>query len=147
MKRAGMTMRNRKSIRAQFVQLRRSPEIFVAVCFLLIGCDSESREVNRYYSMTTVDIGGRYWLVENGKFIHGTGVVDGSIVFIGWNDGLVWVLRKWSRGGVVDGWMVASPGKVSGPYRVDTLAIVLRNQGYFGKVWSVPAATAWSMVE
>jgi hypothetical protein len=100
----------------------RSPLILAAAaCAVLVsGCfwfGNEDRRILGSYRLEQWEDGATYYLVKRGAADSGGGVIEGTVIEIGWNDRYILVNRHANARSDSDGWMYidSESGKLVGP--------------------------------
>jgi hypothetical protein len=98
------------------------PIVLLLTTALLAGCVDQdplglsSRGITNGYELERFE-GTLYYLVDETGLENGSGVLDGSVERLGWNDRYIVAWRRADSGGDPNGWMVvdAQERNVSGP--------------------------------
>ncbi|HEX3069974.1 MAG TPA: hypothetical protein VHX14_15505 [Thermoanaerobaculia bacterium] len=118
-------------------------------CLILSACDLDlfhkgERRVAGIYELSKSEAGRYYLLRQQDAGESGTGVVDGTVMQIGWNNKFILVERQASFGGDKDGWMIVnvSNGTIVGPFTHEEL----KAHSEVADIHPHPPDEAWNML-
>ncbi len=90
---------------------------------VLVGCDQDpfhqrERAILADYELAQSEDSSLFYLVREGAQDNGGGVLDGTVVRIGWNGHYILAERKANFRGDKDGWMIidTSTNRTTGPF-------------------------------
>jgi hypothetical protein len=97
--------------------------IFALIVIACSACDQDlfhlrERQVLAGYELQQWEDSKKFYLVKTGAKDEGGGVIDGTVMRIGWNGRYIIADRKATFGGDKDGWMIidTSTGTMTGPF-------------------------------
>jgi hypothetical protein len=125
--------------------------LFAFLCGLsLASCDLDllhrgERRVAGTYELSKSESGNYYLVREQDADKSGTGVVEGTVTQIGWNDKFIMVERKASFGGDKDGWMIIAITNESmvGPFTGDEV----KSHPEVAGIHPMPPREAWNRAD
>jgi hypothetical protein len=126
----------------------RSIELFIAIVVFTVvaGCDQDpfhlrERQVLSGYELQQWEDSNTYYLVRDSDRADTGGVLDGTVVRIGWNKRYIIAERKANFGGDKDGWMVidTEAQRVSGPFN----DVEIKARTDLQSIATMPASEAW----
>ncbi len=119
---------------------------FLVICVAFVsGCfwfGVSERRIVGDYRLEQWEDGTTYYLIKAGAPDSGVGVIEGTVIEIGWNDRYILVNRHASWGGEPNGWMIldSQSGTLTGP----TLNSDLRTRPEVRGIKVYSAKDAWS---
>jgi hypothetical protein len=121
---------------------------------LLVGCSviaPSSRQVAGAYSLTQWEDFKTYYLEEDGKgeTMHGGGAIDGTVLRIGWNEGVIAVNRRPTIASAKSDWVLIDVAKrtVSDPMTEEAFLERQRTDPALNSMTIHSAADAWKLLK
>lgn len=103
--------------------MRSGRSLVVVLVIAIVSCDQDpfhmrERTVLPGYELQQWENSRTYYLVKSGEKDNGGGVLDGTVLRIGWNGRYVIAERKANFGGDKDGWMIVDTATktITGPF-------------------------------
>jgi len=116
--------------------MKRSLVLYVIMLALLVGCDQDpfgfnEKEISGNYLLEIWEDGSTYYIIEKGVERDGGGVIDGTVLEIGWSEDFIIAKRYANFRGDLDGWMIVDVRReaVEGPFTDEAIKTKSQAQG------------------